>query len=100
MLLNKYTQWDECSRIAPSADRMALGVQLNKELPGFMREIIRDIYPVDNDSFRDVINQKVMDLAFEMADLVDGDETSDESPVTQAFWDWCIAQDPQDFADF
>jgi len=98
-LLNKDKQWDECSTMATSTDRMALGVQSNKEDHDFAREIILDLYPVDNDSFRDVINQKIMGLAFEMADLADGDKTSDESPVTQAAWDWCIAQDPQDFAD-
>ncbi|WP_434927140.1 hypothetical protein [Shewanella sp. HL-SH2] len=98
-LINKDKQWDECSMMATSTDRMALGVQSNKEDHDFAREIILDLYPVDNDSFRDVINQKIMGLAFEMADLADGDKTSDESPVTQAAWDWCLAQDHQHFAD-
>ncbi|WP_351075523.1 hypothetical protein [Shewanella sp. CAL98-MNA-CIBAN-0140] len=99
-LINKDNQWYECATMAPTTFRMALGVKNNKEQPGFAREIILDLYPVDNDSFRDVINQKIMDLAFEMADLADGDKTSDESPVTQAAWDWCIDQDPKHFADF
>jgi hypothetical protein len=98
-LINKDNQWNECSMMATSTDRMALGVQSNKEDHDFAREIILDLYPVDNDSFCDVINQKIMGLAFEMADLADGDKTSDESPVTHAAWDWCIAQDPQHFAD-
>ncbi|GIU04064.1 hypothetical protein TUM4261_03230 [Shewanella sp. c952] len=98
-LLNKNIQWDECSTMAPATDRMALGVQDNPDDPDFMRETIRDLYPVDNDSFSDVINQKMMDLAFEMADVADGDKSSDDSVVTQAAWDWCIAQDPNDFSD-
>ncbi|WP_119967970.1 hypothetical protein [Shewanella japonica] len=99
MLLNKDIQWDKCSNMALATDRMALGVQDNPDDPDFMRETIRDMYPVDNDSFSDVINQKMMDLAFEMADVADGDKSSDDSVVTQAAWDWCIAQDPQHFAD-
>ncbi|WP_144211118.1 hypothetical protein [Shewanella donghaensis] len=99
MLLNKNIQWDECSRMAPATDRMALGVQYNPDEPDFVRDSIIDFYPVDNDSFSDVINQKIMDLAFEMAEVADGDKSSDDSVVTQAAWDWCIAQDPQNFAD-
>ncbi|MDO6776463.1 hypothetical protein Q4591_13985 [Shewanella sp. 3_MG-2023] len=98
-LLNKNIQWDKCSTMAPATDRMALGVQNNPDDPDFVREMILDLYPVDNDSFSDVINQKMMDLAFEMADVADGDKSSDDSVVTQAAWDWCISQDSQDFAD-
>jgi hypothetical protein len=98
-LLNKSTRWDVCGRMAPTTYRMALGVQNNKEQPGFMREMILELYPVDNGNFKDVINQKIMDLAFKMADLADGDKNSDDSPVAHAAWDWCIAQDPQHFAD-
>ena len=97
-LLNKNRRWRACERMALSTDRMALGVQNNKEQPGFMREMILDLYPVDNGHFKDVINQKIMDLAFEMADLADGDKSSDDSPVAHAAWDWCTAQDPQHFA--
>ncbi|WP_076410101.1 hypothetical protein [Shewanella sp. UCD-KL12] len=86
--------------MAPATDRSALGVQLNEEAPDFVREMILDLYPVDNDDFSDVINQKIMDMAFEMANLADGDRSSDDSPITQAAWDWCIAQDPENFADF
>ncbi|GIU51588.1 hypothetical protein TUM4438_41770 [Shewanella sairae] len=98
LIYNKKVQWDECSRMAPATDRAALGVQLNTA--DFAREMIRHFHPVDFGDFSDVINQKIMDLAFEMADMADGNKTSDESPVTQAAWDWCIAQDPAHFSDF
>ncbi|MCL1080165.1 hypothetical protein D5R81_19110 [Parashewanella spongiae] len=99
MLLNKNIQWDECSRMAPATYRMALGVQLNKESPDLIRETILDLYPVDNESFSDVVNQKIMVLAFEMADVARYEQGSDESTITQVAWDWCIAQDPQNFSD-
>lgn len=100
MLLNKEIQWSECSTMAPATDRMALGVKSNEEAPDFVREMILALYPVDNDDFSDVINQKIMDLAFEIANLADGDRTSDDSPITQAARDWSIAQAPENFADF
>ncbi|PMG43573.1 hypothetical protein [Shewanella sp. 10N.286.52.B9] len=98
MLLNKSTQFDVCGTMARNTDQMAVGVQINKERPEFIRNIILDFHPMDNGDFRDVINQKIMDMAFEMADLADGDKSSDDSVVAHAAWDWCIAQEPEHFA--
>ncbi|MGZ9899918.1 hypothetical protein [Shewanella gaetbuli] len=101
-LLNKYTQWDVCSRMAPSTDRMAFTVKVVKESQSSLdelRELFEDEWPINEGYFRDVINKKKIELAFEMAELTNDEETSDESVVTQAAWDWCIAQDPENFEE-
>ncbi|MGZ9899915.1 hypothetical protein [Shewanella gaetbuli] len=101
-LLNKYTQWDVCSRMAPSTYRMALTVKVVKENQGNLdeiRQLFEDEWPINEGYFRDVINKKKIELAFKMADLSKWEESNKESPITQAAWDWCIAQDPEDFEE-
>ncbi|MGZ9899919.1 hypothetical protein [Shewanella gaetbuli] len=102
-LLNKKIQWDVCSDMAPSTDRMAFTVKVVKESQSSLdelRELFEDEWPTDVGDFEDDINRKKIELAFEMAELTNDDETSDESIVTQAAWDWCIAQDPKHFEGF
>ncbi|MGZ9899917.1 hypothetical protein [Shewanella gaetbuli] len=101
-LINKKKQWDACSDMAPSTYRMALTVKVVKENQGNLdeiRELFEDEYPINEGYFQDVINKKKIELAFEMANLSKWEESNKESPITQAAWDWCIAQDPENFEE-
>ncbi|MCG9712875.1 hypothetical protein L1D40_05915 [Shewanella insulae] len=95
--LTKDIQWDVCSQMALSTANMAGAVATYPETPELIRELFLEEYPLDNENFYDVINQKKIDLAFELSHLWNYETMNNN--ISQVAWDWCSQQDSSHFRD-
>lgn len=62
------------------------------------RDQIRQQFPTDNGNFRDQINERIQEYAFEHWELANTD--GNQSPkLSKMAWDWCTGHSPEKFSD-
>gem|GEM_PF-2801208 len=104
--IDKDHRWGVCRGMTTSASIAAGAVYHHETTPPERRtstdsedlkELLYGMYPIDDETFEDQINQKIREIAYTHWQTWTDDPYPADVTIDQTAWDWCIKQPVENF---